>query len=524
MKVLKKLSVRGSVLLFAGVAACGVLLQGAVALYVGQDANALAERLVRSVQVARAAGTVDMMHDALRSTTLRAQIAGAGATAAEQQAVRDELDRFGNTMTKALETAAKSGTPEVARAVATVQPLVQRYIGSAQTLTESALADPASAAPLRPAFELDFEALETALETLSALVEEQAAAQAQEREAVQHKVDVLIPLGMLLTVGMILGVGLPFARTLLQRLGAEPAQLSRFATRIAAGELYAPFDERGAREGSVAAAMLGMRDRLRAAVGTIRHGADSVATGSEQIMVGNQDLAQRTELQASSLQQAAASMEQMIGGVAQTADNARAAAALATGASDVAQRGGAAVRRVVETMGEIQSSSHRIAEIINVIDGIAFQTNILALNAAVEAARAGEQGRGFAVVAGEVRSLAQRSATAAREIKALIGSSVERVEAGHRLVHEAGSTMDEVVAEVRKVNDLIDEISRAAGAQSGEMGTVSRTVSTLDAATQQSAALVEESAAAARSLEEQARRLAQAVSAFRLEPQAGLAA
>jgi methyl-accepting chemotaxis protein len=262
--------------------------------------------------------------------------------------------------------------------------------------------------------------------------------------------------------------------------------------------------------------MLAMRDRLRDAVTTIRDGADHVAVGSAEIRRGNDDLAQRTENQASQLQQTASSMEQMNGGVQQTADHARAARELAASASEVATQGGDAVRRVVQTMSEIQTSSRRIAEIIGVIDGIAFQTNILALNAAVEAARAGEQGRGFAVVAGEVRSLAQRSAHAAREIKALIDSSVDRVEAGNLIVAEAGTTMDDLVVRVRRVHDLIGEISTAALEQTQGIGAVNSSVATLDSATQQNAALVEQSAAAANALESQAQRLAQSVAAFRL--------
>jgi methyl-accepting chemotaxis protein len=232
---------------------------------------------------------------------------------------------------------------------------------------------------------------------------------------------------------------------------------------------------------------------------------------------GNQDLSQRTEQTASSLQQAASSMTQLTGTVRQSAEAASQANQLADSASSVARRGGAVVGEVVSTMDQISTASRRIADIIGVIDGIAFQTNILALNAAVEAARAGEQGRGFAVVAGEVRSLAQRSAEAAKEIKSLIGSSVERVEAGSRLVQEAGGTMNEIVASVQRVSDIIGEISAAAGEQSSGIGQVSQSVTQLDAMTQQNAALVEQSAAAAESLREQSQRLSGLVSAFRLQ-------
>jgi methyl-accepting chemotaxis protein-2 (aspartate sensor receptor) len=260
-----------------------------------------------------------------------------------------------------------------------------------------------------------------------------------------------------------------------------------------------------------------MQDRLRALVGDIRHSADSIQTASTEVAVGNQDLSQRTEQTASSLQQAASSMTQLTSTVNQSAEAASQANQMAGSASAVALRGGEVVSQVVSTMNDINQSSRKIADIIGVIDGIAFQTNILALNAAVEAARAGEQGRGFAVVAGEVRSLAQRSAEAAKEIKGLIGSSVDRVEAGSRLVGDAGSTMNEIVASVQRVSGIIGEITAAAAEQSAGIGQVSSSVGQLDQMTQQNAALVEQSAAAAESLKGQAARLAQLVSVFRLQ-------
>jgi len=241
----------------------------------------------------------------------------------------------------------------------------------------------------------------------------------------------------------------------------------------------------------------------------------SISVASAEIASGNQDLSGRTEQTASSLQQTSSSMEQLTGTVRQTADSARTANQLASSAAQAAQRGGEVVSQVVANMEEITGSSRKIAEIIGVIDSIAFQTNILALNAAVEAARAGEQGRGFAVVAGEVRSLAQRSANAAKEIKTLIGASVEKVESGSRLVQDAGSTMGEIVAGVQRVTDIIGEITAAATEQSGELGQVSQAVSELDQMTQQNAALVEQSAAAAESLKEQALRMGEMVSVFR---------
>jgi methyl-accepting chemotaxis protein len=256
--------------------------------------------------------------------------------------------------------------------------------------------------------------------------------------------------------------------------------------------------------------------KLEASITQVRLSAESISTASAEIASGNQDLSERTEQAASSLQQTASSMEQLGSTVRQTADAARTANQLASSASSVAQRGGAVVGQVVSTMDEISASSKKIADIIGTIDGIAFQTNILALNAAVEAARAGEQGRGFAVVASEVRSLAQRSAEAAKEIKSLINASVEKVDSGSTLVADAGSTMTEIVASVQRVSDIIAEISAATGEQSQGIAQVGSAVGQLDQATQQNAALVEESAAAAESLKDQATRLSHVVARFRV--------
>ncbi|WP_249931239.1 methyl-accepting chemotaxis protein [Ramlibacter sp. 2FC] len=301
----------------------------------------------------------------------------------------------------------------------------------------------------------------------------------------------------------------------------------QLAEAVAAGDLGTQVRARGRDEvGQLLRALGAMNDSLVRVVTTVRASSDSIATGSSQIATGNADLSQRTEEQASNLQQTAASMEQLSSTVRNNADTARQASTLAGQASEVAAKGGEVVGRVVETMEEINHASRKIADIIGVIDGIAFQTNILALNAAVEAARAGEQGRGFAVVAGEVRSLAQRSATAAREIKALIGDSVEKVDAGSKLVDEAGSTMGDIVNQVRKVTDLISEISAATIEQTAGIGQVNDAVTQLDQVTQQNAALVEESAAAAESLSHQAQQLVRAVALFKLsadEPAAAAA-
>jgi methyl-accepting chemotaxis protein len=298
----------------------------------------------------------------------------------------------------------------------------------------------------------------------------------------------------------------------------QPVEHARqIAQAIASGDLTRRITMEGRDEASALLESLNqMQDFLRTLVGQVRVSGESIGTASAEIASGNQDLSARTEQAASNLQQTASSVEQLNGTVKQSADSARQANQLAASAAEVAQRGGTVVSQVVSTMDEINASSKKIADIIGVIDGIAFQTNILALNAAVEAARAGEQGRGFAVVASEVRSLAQRSAEAAKEIKGLIGASVERVEAGSKLVADAGQTMGEIVGSVQRVSDIIGEITAAAAEQSDGIGQVNTAVTQLDQMTQQNAALVEQSAAAAESLKDQAMRLNQVVGTFRV--------
>ena len=312
-------------------------------------------------------------------------------------------------------------------------------------------------------------------------------------------------LGVLLTWRLTTGITRPLGKAL------------RVAQTVAAGDLTSQIEVLTKDEtGQLMQALKDMNTSLVAIVGQVRQGTDTIATASSQIAAGNQDLSSRTEQQASSLEETAASMEELTSTVKQNADNAHQANQLAVSASSVAVRGGAVVSQVVQTMDAINTSSKKIVDIIGVIDGIAFQTNILALNAAVEAARAGEQGRGFAVVAAEVRSLAQRSAAAAKEIKTLIGDSVDRVEEGSRQVAEAGQTMDEIVGSVKRVTDIMAEIEAASREQTQGIEQINQAITQMDQVTQQNAALVEEAAAAAASLQEQASGLSQVVSVFQL--------
>ena len=326
---------------------------------------------------------------------------------------------------------------------------------------------------------------------------------------------------MLILGGLALLAGICAAyvitRSLQKQLGGEPAYASKIASQIAAGDLAGAIRIDPSDKTSLLVAMKAMRDSLVNIVGQVRIGTDTIAMASGKIAEGNLDLSARTVQQASSLEKTASSMEQLTATVKQNADNALQANHLAASASEVARKGGAVVSQVVDTMGSINASARKIVDIIGVIDAIAFQTNILALNAAVEAARAGEQGRGFAVVATEVRNLAHRSAAAAKEIKVLIDDSVARVETGSKLVEQAGITMDDVVDSVRRVTDIMSEITAASQDQSKGIEQINQAIIEMDNVTQQNTALVEQAATAAQSLQDQAAEVANVVSIFKMD-------
>jgi methyl-accepting chemotaxis protein len=358
-----------------------------------------------------------------------------------------------------------------------------------------------------------FDAMNDSLSTILKINDRQARLQAGEMEDTAAQTRIVI----FAAVGVAVALGFALVFLISRRIARSLVGASRSARAVATGNLTRDIARGGADEvGGLLTALGEMQAGLRELVSTVRSGIDSVATASAQIASGNLDLSARTEQQSSSLQHTVSAVHQMAANIRQNTESAQQASELARGASAIAVRGGGVVQEVIDTMAQITGASRKISEIIGVIDGIAFQTNILALNAAVEAARAGEQGRGFAVVATEVRSLAQRSAVAARQIKSLIGASVEQVDIGARLVAGAGQTMEEIVTSVQRVSDIIGEISVAASAQTSGIDRINEAVVELDQMTQQNAALVEQSAAAAQSLQDQGDRLNVAVARFQL--------
>jgi methyl-accepting chemotaxis protein len=428
----------------------------------------------------------------------------------KQREYREKWEAEQQTLTRLL------GTLPAASAQA-VRPSLEAYAASSRPVFDQlgagSLASVAEANAALKAAKASVYQAEAALAVLRREGQQAADASFGQLDALYRQVVAAIAGAVLAAALLVVALGWRISRSIVRPLDEAAA----FARRVAAGDLVATLQPQGRDEASALQHGLAeMRDSLRAMVWQLHQATEHIATASGEIACGNQDLSSRTEQAAASLQQTAASVEQLNGNLRLSAEAAGQAHRLAGSACSVASEGGAVVEQVVTTMAQINHSSRQISDIIGVIDGIAFQTNILALNAAVEAARAGEQGRGFAVVASEVRSLAQRSASAAREIKVLIGTSVDRVESGSALVGQAGATMQQIVASVRRVSDIISEMSQASHEQAGGIGQVHGAVSKLDQMTQQNAALVEQSAAAAESLRSQAGELAGMVSRFRL--------
>ncbi len=476
---------------------------------------------VNSVKQRHAINFRGSVHDraiALRDVVLASDAAGAGAPIALIRTLDDNYARSAGPL-DALFNDRKDILPEEKQALAAIKaqesltkPLIARVIalhGAGQALEANALLSQEAA----PAFTAWLASINRLID-LEERLSNEAATEAR------RMANGFFAWMALLCAGAIAAGSLAawyISRGLLRQLGGQPDYAASIVSAIASGDLGVEIVTRPGDRGSLLFAMQGMRDSLVRIVAQVRTGTLAIGTVSTEIADGNRDLASRTERQNGTLQATAASVEQLTGTVRQNADNARQANMLAESASEVAQRGGKVVAEVVGTMAAINESSKKIVDIIGVIDGIAFQTNILALNAAVEAARAGEQGRGFAVVATEVRNLAQRSAAAAKEIKVLIDSSVERVDAGARLVDQAGATMDEIVTGVKRVTDIMAEISHASSEQNAGIEQVNGAIGQIDDATRQNAELVQQASQAAASLEEEAERLARLVSIFRLD-------
>ena len=487
---------------------------GGFGLNVSQKAiQGITQKLIPTSNITVAARS-QLLQSKTATSTLVASIFNKEGTAR----ARKEWDAAQAGLDKAMDDFGAVTTEDKGReALARFRGLIADYRKAVRPAAEKLVADGYPDA--QAAFE-DMKAADGAFDPALAMLTSIEGDLRKRGDEVFAKVDGLVSslfVGLIVAFLACVAVGGMLAVQISRSIIGQLTAAKRFAERMAEGDLSRAPEVSGTDESAeMMQALAAMQRSLSEIVGQVRESAESIQVASAEVASGNMDLSHRTEQTASSLQQASSSMTELTGTVGQSADSAMTAKQLAGAAAETAGRGGEVVARVVSTMGEINAASRKIGDIIGTIDGIAFQTNILALNAAVEAARAGEQGRGFAVVAGEVRSLAQRAAEAAREIKALIGASVERVEAGTHLVNDAGTTMTDIVGSVQRVTDIIGEISAAAAEQSAGLHQVNGTVTELDRMTRQNAALVEESAAAAQSLKEQAVRLAGLVSSFKL--------
>jgi methyl-accepting chemotaxis protein len=457
----------------------------------------------------------DMAHDALRADVLAALQFGMRDDAAGAAALRKDVDAHAAQFRDSLQALDAMRLDAGTRAaVEHVQPVLAEYLAQSNAIVALALTDKTAALERMDPFMVTFRKVENEMRELSEhIAKRSAATQAAAARTAQLAGAAIVGV-MLAALAVLLVVSLLIGRNIVSRVKKAVA----IAETVATGDLSTRIEVQGNDEAAQLLRALGqMNASLTGLVSTVRHSSENIAAGTVQIASGNQDLSQRTEEQASNLQQTAASMEQISATIRHNAESTRQASDMAAAVSASAARSGGAVSDLVATMAGITEASRRITDIIGVIDGIAFQTNILALNAAVEAARAGEQGRGFAVVAAEVRTLAQRSAGAAKEIKQLIEASVARVAAGERQAGHAGESMAEVVRQVAEMTALIAEISSATAEQSKGIAEVSQAVTQIDQVTQSNASLVEEAAAAADSLNRQASRLVEAVSLFRLQ-------
>jgi methyl-accepting chemotaxis protein len=508
------MKLRNQILAIGMAGALAAALTGAIGYFALMRMGDSATAAILAGKAMQASQEADMMHDAVRGDALLASLGALEKDPAQIAEARKDLDEHAQIFRKTLAELQELPISDETRAALTsVKPLVENYIKAADTVVNAAAGPQVGTLGGTKEVQAAFSLLEDQIAALSKSIERSSDALnvREQATAVQTKVAIIVAM-VLSAVAMVLA-----SLWLATRMTRPMVHAVDVAERLAAGDLTAPITPSGNDETVLMLqAMSRMQQSFSGIVADVRQNAEAVAVASSQIAQGNNDLSARTEQQASALEETAASMEELSSTVRQNADNARQGNQLALSASSVAVKGGEVVGQVVQTMKGINDSSNRIADIISVIDGIAFQTNILALNAAVEAARAGEQGRGFAVVASEVRSLAGRSADAAKEIKALITDSVERVGQGTALVDQAGNTMTEVVNSIRRVTDIMGEISAASTEQSSGVSQVGEAVTQMDRATQQNAALVEQSAAAAESLKGQAQKLVGAVAVFKL--------
>ncbi len=453
----------------------------------------------------------DMMHDALRADVLSALLA---ESAQEHDAAIASVHEHAEMFRLLIDANYQQAEGDTRSALEEIRPALEKYIAGAEAIVNTVATDRAQAGSMLPGFLTAFKDLEGRMSEVSSRIEEssdQAEVAAADAIARSNKVGLVI-----LAVAAVIALAVSWM--MVRSIARGIAQLAKTITRIARGELGRDIRITSRDElGELMAALHGMDRKLSEIVESVYGSAEQVGTAARELTQGNDDLSQRTQEQAAALEETASSMEQMAATVKQNADNAREANQLAASARGQADKGGSVVERAVSAMNEINASSRKISDIIGVIDEIAFQTNLLALNAAVEAARAGEQGRGFAVVASEVRNLAQRSASAAREIKVLISESVDKVKAGTSLVDDSGRAIADIMDSVKKVTDIVAEISAASEEQSSGIDQVNRAIAQIDEVTQRNAALVEEAAAASKSMDQQTQELLAAVGFFSLE-------
>jgi len=506
------MKLKSQILMMGLVGAGMTVLVGVIGLVSAGALSSSVEQAILAGRALQASQEGDMMHDAIRGDTQLALFGAMTHDATKVDVASQALTTHAQVFVSALDQLAQAPIDAGARkSLEATRPVVMAYLAQAKAMTAGAQTSADAATAALPAFQKDFQQLETMMAELSGSIEQQT-------EALQNKARAGV-VATIWTIAVTLAVAMAGMAVLSLWLARRIAEPMRYAVQVtnamAQGDLACRVEPQGNDETRLLLqAMQHMRDRIAAMISEVKENAERVAVASAQIAQGNSDLSVRTEVQSASLEHTSSAMTQLGSTVSQNAASASQANELAVRASEVAGSGGEVVARVVETMRGINESSRKIADIIGVIDGIAFQTNILALNAAVEAARAGEQGRGFAVVASEVRSLAGRSAEAAREIKALIATSVERVEQGSTLVDRAGETMQEVVRSIQRVSDIVAEISSASAEQASGVSSIGDAISSMDQSTQQNAALVEQSAAAAEGLRQQAGQLVAATSVF----------